>query len=96
MKVGVARVTLYLPESDSLKEKRGIVKPIVERTRRRFHISIAEIEDLDDLRVATLGFSVVSNSSAHIDEMLQTILASIEHELDGARLGEIETEILEV
>lgn len=96
MKVGIARLTLYLPESGSLKEKRGIVKPIVERTRRRFHISIAEIEDLDDLRVATLGFSVVSNSSAHIDEMLQTVLASIEREIDGARLGEIETEILDV
>jgi hypothetical protein len=96
MKVGVARVTLYLAESDSLKEKRGIVKPIVERTRRHFHVSIAEIEDLDDLRVATIGFSVVSNNSAHIDEMLQTILAFIERESDETRLGEIETEIIEV
>jgi uncharacterized protein YlxP (DUF503 family) len=96
MKVGVARVTLYLPESASLKEKRGIVKPVIERTRRRFHISIAEIDDLDDLRIATIGFSVVSNASAHLDEMMQTILAAIEHELNGARLGEIETEIIDV
>jgi uncharacterized protein YlxP (DUF503 family) len=96
VKVGVARVTLYLPESTSLKEKRGVVKPVIERTRRHFHVSIAEVEDLDDLRIATLGFTVVSNASAHIDEMLQTILSSIERELDGARLGEIETEIIEV
>lgn len=95
MKVGVARVTLYLAECDSLKEKRGIVKPIVERTRRHFHVSIAEIEDLDDLRVATIGLSVVSNSSAHADEMLQTILAAIERDCEEARLGEIETEIIE-
>lgn len=96
MKVGVARITLYLPESTSLKEKRGIVKPIVERTRRQFHVSIAETEDLDDLRVATIGFTVISNSSPHIDAMMQTILAAIEHDSGEARLGEIETEIIEV
>lgn len=95
MKVGVARVTLYLSDCDSLKEKRGIVKPIVERTRRHFHVSIAEIDDLDDLRVATIGMSVVSNSSAHVDEMLQTILSAIERDCGDARLGEIETELIE-
>ncbi len=95
MKIGVARVTLYLPECNSLKEKRSVVKPIVERIRRQFHVSIAEIEDLDDLRVATIGFAVISNSGAHAEEMLQTILHAVERESTEARLGEIETEIIE-
>jgi len=95
MKIGTARVTLYLPECNSLKEKRSVVKPIVERVRRQFHVSIAEIEDLDDLRVATIGFAVISNSGAHAEEMLQTILHAIERESTETRLGEIETEIIE-
>lgn len=95
MKIGVARVTLYLPECDSLKEKRSLVKPVIERIRRQFHVSIAEIEDLDDLRVATIGFAVVSNSAPHADEMLQTILSAIERESSESRLGEIETELID-
>lgn len=95
MKIGAARVTLYLPECNSLKEKRSVVKPIVERIRRQFHVSIAEVEDLDDLRVATIGFAVISNSGSHAEEMLQNILHAIERESTEARLGEIETEIIE-
>jgi uncharacterized protein YlxP (DUF503 family) len=93
MHIGAARVTLFLPESMSLKEKRGVVKSIVDRSRHRFNAAISEVEDLNDLRVATIGITVVSNDSRHADEMLQVIVGFIEREAD-ADLGEVETEIL--
>lgn len=93
MQIGAARITLYLPEAMSLKEKRRVVKSVVDRARNRFNAAISEVEDLDDLRVATIGITVVSNDSRHADEMLQTIISFFERDA-VADLGEVETEVL--
>ncbi len=94
MYIGVARVALYIPESFSLKEKRGLLKSAIGRVRNRFNASIAEVEDLDDIRVGTIGITVVSNSGRHADEMLQNILAFMERDARDLDLGEVETEII--
>lgn len=44
----------------SLKEKRGIVKSILARSRNRFNVSCAEIDRQDNCGVAVLGFVTVS------------------------------------
>jgi uncharacterized protein YlxP (DUF503 family) len=93
MKIGAARITLYLPETMSLKEKRRVVKSVVDRARHRFNAAISEVEDLDDLRVATIGVVVVSNDNRHADEMLQVIIGFFERDA-AADLGEVETEVL--
>jgi uncharacterized protein YlxP (DUF503 family) len=46
--------------SHSLKEKRGIVKSILSRSRNRFNTACAEIDRQDNPRVAVLGFVTVS------------------------------------
>lgn len=92
--IGKARITLYFEATFSLKEKRGEVKRVVERTRNRFNVSIAEIEDLNDLRVATLGLVVLSTAGPHASQMINTIIESIERLLDLSTLGDIETELI--
>ena len=92
--IGKARVTLYFEATFSLKEKRGEVRRVTKRIQNRFNVAIAEIEDLDDMRVATLGLVVISNSSTHADQMLENIIAAIEDLLDISVLGDIETELI--
>lgn len=92
--IGKAAVTLYFEATFSLKEKRGEVRRVVRRTQQRFNVAIAEIEDLNDMRVATLGLVVVSTSANHADQMLENIIAAIEDLLDISTLGEIETELI--
>jgi len=91
--LGRAIVTIYLDESFSLKDKRHEVKSVVHRVQARFTCAIAEIADLDDLRVATLGMVVLSTSAPHADRMLKTILTFIESSLDLGYLGEVSTDI---
>jgi uncharacterized protein YlxP (DUF503 family) len=50
---------LALP-SQNLKEKRGIVKSILARSRNRFNVASAEVDRQDNPRVALLGFVTVS------------------------------------
>ena len=77
MVVGICRVVLALPWNDSLKGKRSVVKSILERTRQRFHVAAAEVEDLDAHRRATLGFSVVSNDVRHARSVLDKVVSCI-------------------
>jgi uncharacterized protein YlxP (DUF503 family) len=92
--IGKARVTLYFEETFSLKDKRSEVKRVTHRIRNQFNAGIAEIEDLDDMRVATLGLVVVSTSAPHASQMLNTIIEAIERLLDTSTLGDIETELI--
>lgn len=91
--IGVARVTIYLEETFSLKDKRREVRSISTQVQTKFNAAVAEIEDLDDKRVATLGIVVVSNDARHADQMLATIIAFVDERLDLGVLGEIATEL---
>jgi uncharacterized protein YlxP (DUF503 family) len=91
MTVGVARLGFYLEGTTSLKDKRAIVRPVLDRVRDRFNAGIAEV---DDIRVATLAVVCVSNSAPHVDEMLATVISFIESRIGLGELREIETELI--
>lgn len=92
--IGAGRVSLYLEESFSLKDKRQVVRSITRQVRNTFNVGIAEVEDLDDARVATLAIVCVSNSGAHADEMLAKVIRFIEGRVEMGVVGEIETELI--
>ena len=56
-----------------MKAKRAVVKPIVEGLRRRFAVSVAEVDHQDQWQRAAIGVAVVSSSVAHLHEMLDTV-----------------------
>jgi uncharacterized protein YlxP (DUF503 family) len=61
---------VLLGDVHSLKEKRGIVRPIVGELRRRFEVAVAETGHLDLHRRAAIGVSVVASDAAHCGEVL--------------------------
>lgn len=73
MVVGICRVAFSLPGNDSLKGKRSIVRRIIDRTRSKFNLAIAEVDALDSHRNAVIGFAVVSNNARHANSMLDGI-----------------------
>jgi len=91
--IGVVRVRLRLP-SRTLKEKRTIVKSVVERLRQRYNASVAEIDDLDDVTTTTIAAAVISNDARHADEQAQEIARAIEAWRLDAEVLEVETELL--
>lgn len=92
--IGVARVGLHLGESFSLKDKRRVVRSITQRVRNQYNVGIAEVEDLDDVRVATLALTCISNSAPHADEMLARVIAFIENRVEQGVVAEIDTELI--
>ncbi|MFY1829164.1 DUF503 domain-containing protein [Myxococcus fulvus] len=93
MFVGVARLTLQIPESGSLKSKRQVLRRVTDRVKARFNVAVAEVEDQDLWQKATLALSVVGNERRHVDEQLEKVIHFIE-EMYVAPLMSRETEIL--
>jgi uncharacterized protein len=94
MNTGICKLKLHIPESNSLKDKRRIIKSIIARMKKQFNISIAEVEDNDLWRVATLGISCVSNHEQHVDETLNHVMDFIVQHYPTLEIVDHEIEIL--
>jgi uncharacterized protein YlxP (DUF503 family) len=70
MYVGTLSVDLLLGDVHSLKEKRGVVRPIVAEVARKFAVSVAEVGHLDLHRRARLGVAVVAADAGHCRDVL--------------------------
>lgn len=84
MVIGFCRVVIHLPQASSLKGKRGILKGLLEKLRRRFNISIAEIGFLDNWKRAELGITAISNEKEYLYRLFDQIIKVLDHwkELD--------------
>jgi len=78
MVVGTGIIDLRIPESGSLKEKRGVLSRIIRRTQNEFNVSIAEVGDNDHWKRARIGFSVVGNDKSYINAKIDHILRFID------------------
>lgn len=76
--IGFMTLVLHIPQARSLKDKRHVVKGLVDAVRRKFNVSIAELEDLDAHQQATLGVACVANDQAHVHRVLEGVRAAIE------------------
>ncbi len=73
MHVAALTVDLHLPESHSLKEKRAIIRPIIEGSRHRFAVAAAEVDHQDRWQRAVIAMAVVSPSVSHAEQVLDAV-----------------------
>jgi len=93
MFVGILQVDLEIVGARSLKEKRHVVKSVLDRLRASFNVATAEVDDLDKYQRATLGFSAVSNDSGHVRGRLQQVVNHLKNH-PAARLIDHQLEVL--
>ena len=78
MFVGVARLSLQIPDSGSMKSKRQIIRKVTDRVRARFNVAMAEVEDQALWQKATIAVSVVGNEKRQVNEQLDKIIHFVE------------------
>jgi hypothetical protein len=66
-------VELRLPEARSLKDKRSVVKTVVEGARRRYQVAAAETGYHDKWQRAEVGFAAVSGSRGQVARVLDEV-----------------------
>ena len=69
-----------IPDVDSIKEKRRIIRSVKDKLQRRFHMSAAEVDLQDSLSFGQIGGALVSNSRAFGETVMQKAFEMIEKE----------------
>ncbi len=80
MLVAIVQVELFLPESNSLKAKRSIIRSLRQKLRNKFNVSVAEVDGLDKWQRATIGIAAVSNETKVLEKVAQEVIKLLESE----------------
>jgi uncharacterized protein YlxP (DUF503 family) len=87
MFIGIGRFELFIPASESLKDKRRVLRSITGTVRAKFNVAVAEVDHQELWQRAAVGTSCVAESTGHCRKMLQEVEKSIARSMAGS--GEI-------
>src|SRR5215469_17053025 len=74
MPVGLLTLELHIPDAQSLKDKRQVLRSLKDKLRREFNVAVAELEHHDVWQRSVIGVVTLSNEEKHVREMLQKVL----------------------
>ena len=92
MVVGLLQIELRLPENNSLKGKRTVLRSLKDRIRNNFNVSVAEVDGLDKWQLATLGVAALGSDKKYVNGALCKIMDLIK-EYRGVELMHYEMEL---
>ncbi len=76
MFIGLCTIDLHIPDSQSLKSKRQILRSIKDKVRKKFNVAVAE--DGEDLwQRTTIAVATVNKDKRHINKTLDLIVGLI-------------------
>lgn len=96
MVITVARVVVRIPASQSLKDKRQVVKSLLAQVQRQFQVAAAEIEEHDRHQIGVIGLACLSTEARHADEVIARAVRFIETSKHEAELLDYQTEVVHV
>jgi len=76
MPVGLLTLELHIPDAQSLKDKRQVLRSLKDKLRGEFNVAVAELEHHDVWQRSVVGVVTLSNEEHHVEEMLQKALAA--------------------
>ena len=77
MVIGQLEARLFVRESRTLKDKRQVVRSVLDRLRDKYNISAAEVAGHDDVKVAVLGFAAVGFETAAVQHVMNQIVEAL-------------------
>ena len=94
MLIGLLQVHLLVHGSESLKDKRRVIKSVKDRLHREHMVSIAEVAQHDILNSAVLGLALVGHDGKHIGETLDRISTKL-RQLHDAEVASITRRVID-
>ena len=74
MPVGLLTLELHIPDAQSLKHNRQVLRSLKDKLRRDFNVAVAELEHQDTWQRSVVGIVTISNEEKHLREVLQKVL----------------------
>ena len=70
MHVLAVEIDLRLPGCQSLKEKRSVLRPILDGLRNRHPVAASEVDHQDEWQRSAIGLAAVSSSPSHVEALI--------------------------
>ncbi|WP_294393320.1 DUF503 domain-containing protein [uncultured Clostridium sp.] len=83
MKILIMKITLRASWVHSLKEKRMILKSLIQKLKNKFNISVSEIEKQDIHQTIVIGITGICADSSQSDSTMEHIITFIETNTDA-------------
>jgi len=93
MHIALLQAVIDIPGSNSLKDKRRVVKSLKDSTVSRMNVSVAEVGQHDIWNRAELAFVTVAAEKNVVEKRLSQIIERLENGKDWLLL-EVKTEYL--
>lgn len=81
MHLALLMVEIHIPSSLSLKEKRMVIKSIKDRIRKKFNVSVSEVDYQDKWQRSVMAFVGVASSRSLLDETMQKVFYNLDQDL---------------
>ncbi|HHZ01751.1 MAG TPA: DUF503 domain-containing protein [Tissierellia bacterium] len=80
MIVCTCEIEILIYEANSLKEKRKVIKSIIERIKSKYNVSVAEVGFNELWNRSLIGLAVVSNNKNLCESAINKIISFIEND----------------
>jgi uncharacterized protein YlxP (DUF503 family) len=88
MPVGLLTLEIHIPDAQSLKDKRQVLRSLKDRLRREYNVAIAELDHHDVWQRSVIGIVTLSNEEKHVREMLNKVLDEADRILGSALINQ--------
>ena len=78
-----AKLTFHIAYAASLKDKRQVSRSLIEKTRHKFNVSIAEVATQDSYQTLTIGIALVSSEFYYAQDSVGKIISYMEANTDA-------------
>jgi uncharacterized protein len=82
MKAAALRFEIHIPTVQSLKEKRAVLRPLVEGLRRQLSVSVSEVDHQDTWQRVGLGVAVVAPDGGRLDTLIERVRRYVDDNLE--------------
>ncbi len=77
MIVGLLTLDLHIPEANSLKSKRRVIKSLIEKIKNKFNVSVSEVDMQNLWQRSVIGIAYVSNETVMINRVFEKIRTQV-------------------
>ena len=88
MPVGLLTLELHIPDAQSLKDKRQVIRSLKDKLRRQFNVAVAELDHHDLWQRSVVGVVTLSTEERHVQQSLQQVLDEADSILGSFLIGQ--------
>lgn len=88
MPVGLLTLEIHIQDSQSLKDKRQVLRSLKEKLRHRFNVAVAELEHQDTWQRSVIGVVSISADENHLEQSLRAVAEESELLLGRDLIGQ--------